>query len=252
MAHALNRDELIRSIKPFMDFLLTLRKEKPIPILRDLAVLVTDTNEGYKKLDFLRRKIDRIYHRLCRAQGELGSLDLKKASPGASPEDYIFSRIDFSLYREIAEEDFENLFLEGLADFSDAFYRKNFNLDKDEIRMLIMECYEKTTGMYKLQKENPMILSVVRTLEISLEASPLFTVEDIQCELDFMQGIVGTAAKMPDAETLFSQLVLSLENSRVTHKDDMVTKLFISPQGDLAGTFYPGGKAWTRVLVPVG
>jgi hypothetical protein len=209
----------------------------------------------------LKRKIDRIYLRLCRVQEELGNLDLKKDSPGvssgkfsgaASLEDYVFSRIDFSRYREITEADFESLFLEGLADFSGSFYRKNFKLCKDEIHSLIKECYEKANEVYKLQKENPLILSVMRSLEISLETSPLFSIEEIQSELDYLQDLAGANKKMPNAETLFSLLILSLENASIPHKDNMLTKLFIPPQGCLSGTFQPGGKPWTRVLIPAG
>ena len=249
-----NRSEQLRSIKPFADFLSTLKGDIPIPILRDFALLVTDAKAGSEKMSFLKKKINRIYFRLCRLQEELGGLDFKKAYPGVSsgvtPEDYVFSRIDFSRYREITEVNFESIFLEGIPDFSSAFFRKNFGLGKDEIHSLINECYGKTNGAHKIKKENPLILSVMRTLEISLETSPLFTSVEIQNELNYLQDLVGTKTKMPDADTLFSLLVSHLENASFTHKDNMITKLFISPQGDLSGTFRPGNKPWTRVLVP--
>ena len=250
MAQALNRSELIRGIKPFADFLLTLRSDKPIPILRDLAVLVIDSKTGVEKLGILKRKINRLYYRLCRIQQELSVLDFKKAKPGVSPEDHIFSGIDFSRYRGIAEADFENFFLEGLADFPEFFFETNFSLGKDGLRSLINECYENGNGIYKLKREDPVILSAMRTLEISLDTSPLFTSEEIKNELDFLRGIVGAKIKMPDADRLFSILVLSLENTSISHTDNMVTKLFISPQGELSGTFHPDGKPWTKVLIP--
>jgi len=249
-----NQSELIHNLKPFMGFLLSLRKDKPIPILRDLAVLVTDTREGDRKIDFLKRKIDRVYVRLCRLQEELSSLNLKNASPkislGFTLEDYVFSGIDFFRYREIRQEVFESFFLEGMADFSDSFFRKNFSLGNGEIRLLIEESYVKTDEIYKLQKENSLILSVMRTLEISLETSPLFTIEEIQGELDYLQSLVGADRKMPEAGKLFSLLALSLKNTNIAHTDGMITKLSISPQGDLAGTFRPGDKPWTKVLIP--
>ena len=248
MAQALNRCELIRNIKPFMEFLLTLRRDKPIPILRDLAVLVTDTGTEDRTPLFLKGKIDRIYLRLCRLQEELSGLDFKKAAPGTSPEDYIFSRINFSRYREIPETDFEYLFLEGTSDFPAEFFNKNFAPGRDGACALIKECYAKKDKTYRLRRENPVILSVMRALEISLENSPLFTVEEIQSELDFLQGLTGTQKKMPDAQMLFSLLILSLENIDITHNDGMVTKLTVSPRGGLSGTFRPGGKAWTRAL----
>lgn len=250
-------------IKPFMDFLISLREDIPIPILRDLAVLVTDSKTWDKKPGFLKKKIDRVYCRLCCLQKELGGLDLKKAPSGVSScselEDYVFSRIDFSRYREIPEEDFENIFIAGIQDFPGSFFVNNFKLGGssgggciEEIRSLINKCYEKTGGKYRLQKESPLILSVMRTLEISLENSPLFTIEEIQGELNYLQTLVGRSAKMPETATLFSLLISGLENVSVTHKDETVTKLFISPQGELSATFRPDNKPWTRVLVPAG
>ena len=245
----MNRAEVIRFLKPFLDLVSALRKESntAVPVLRDLAFFRTN---GMQTDGLLKRRIDRIYFRLCRLQEEMGRLDFKKAKAGVSAEDFIFSRIDFSRYREITEADFESLFLEGLADFSGSFFIKSFNLGKDKIHALIEQCYGKADGVYKLEKENPLILSVMRTLEISLETSPLFTIEEIQSELDYLQSLVGANTKMPEAKKLFFLLALSLENVSFTHKDDMVTKLFISPQGDLSGIFRPGGKPWTRVLIP--
>ena len=249
----MNRLETIRFQKPFLEFVLSIREESSdaISFLRGLASLAL--NRGLPDGQ-LKRRIDRVYFRLCRVQEELGTLDFKKAQPGLSSgtslEDYVFSRIDFSRYREITETVFEYHFLEGVSDFSGSFFRKNFNLDKDKIHSLIKECYEKANKMYQLKKENPLILSVMRALEISLETSPLFTIEEIQRELYYLQGLVGAAKKMPIAQTLFSLLILSLENESITHKDGTVTKLFISPQSELSGTFYPGGKPWTKVLIP--
>jgi hypothetical protein len=249
----LNRVETIKTLRPFLDLILFFKQEPStvLPVLRELALLTTTANtvEG-----LIKRRIDRIYFRLCRAQEELGSLDFKKAYPSLSPgttlEDFVFSRIDFSRYRKITEADFESLFLEGVADFSGSFFEKKFNLGKVETQLLVKECYEKANGVYRLQKENPLILSVMRTLEISLETSPLFTIEEIQNELDYLQGLVGANTKMPEAKKLFSLLLLSLENVDITHKDGMVTKLFTSPQDGLSGIFRPGDKPWTRVLIP--
>ena len=255
-----NQSELVRSLKPFVDFLLSLKKDKPIPILRDLATLVSDTKTGHRQMDLLKKRLDRVYMRLCLQQKELGSLDLKKAysdissgklKSSGSLEDYVFSRIDFSRYREISSADFESFFLEGTADFPDSFFRVNFRLGYEEIRLLILESYKREGDVYKLQKEAPLILSVMRTLETSLEASPLFTIEEIQSELDFLKDIAGANAKMPEAKNLFSLLVASLDNADIIHKDNMISKLFIPPQGGLSGTFRPGDKPWTRVLIPV-
>ena len=252
MDPALNRTKLIHSLKPFTDFLLSLRDDKPIPILRDLTVLVTDTKTWNTKTGFIKRKIGRLHLRLCRIINELNCLNFKKAHPGLSsaPEDYVFSRIDFSRYREITEDGFDSFFADGITDFSDSFFRENFSLGRDEIHPLIKECYKKENGTHKLMKENPLILSVMRALEVSLETSPLFTIEEIQGELNYLQSLVGANAKMPDADKLSSLLVLSLEKASVTHEDKTITELFIPPQGGLSGIFHPAGKPWTRVLIP--
>jgi len=246
---SVKRLDTTQNFKPFLDFVLSIREESSagISLLRELAVLASDKGLLDGKL---KRKIDRVYYRLCRIQEELGSLDFKKAKPGVSAEDYVFSRIDFSRYREITKTVFEHHFLEGLSDFPGSFYIKNFTLNKEKILSLINECYEKTNEMYQLKRDNPLILSVMRALEISLETSPLFTIEEMQRELDHLQGLVGANKKMPGAENLFSLLVLSLENVSITHKDETITKLFISDKGELAGIFHPGGKPWTRILIP--
>ena len=182
----------------------------------------------------LMNRLERRYLRLCRNINELGRLDFKKAAPGTSPEDFVFSRIDFSRYREILEKDFDLLFLDGLADFDDAFLRKNFKLGREEIRSLIERSYKKIEGSYKLRQESPLILSIMRTLETSLEDLPLFSTEDIR----------------EHSETLYPLLLSSLDGVTVTHRDGKTTKLFLSAEGALSGTFQPGGKPWTRVLVP--
>ena len=252
------------TLKPFLDFIISLKQDLPvsIPILRDLALLETESG---KASGVLRRRIERRYLRLCRVQGELGRLDLKKAALGVSPEDYIFSQIDFSRYREIKEADFIFFFKEGITDFDKAFFKKNFGLDHGEIRSLIEKSYEKADGIYVIKHEdfkhkNPkyeilQTLSIMRTLETSLEDSPLFTAEEIGAEIKSLVNYLGgntvfSPADFRNTDKLFALLVLSLDNVIVTHRDGMKTKLFISPKGDLSGTFRPGDKPWTKVLIP--
>ena len=236
--------------KPFLDLVLTLRQDLPlsIPLLRDLALVKTG-----KETLFLQRKIDRLYRRLCRVQEELSRLDLKKAASGTALEDFVFSQIDFSRYREMDEKDYQRLFPEGLKDFDDAFYTKNFGYQREEIQSLIEGSYVKNQGIYKIQKESPLVLSVLRTLETSLETSPLFTAEEIHEELQNLIDFIGGVEKrelLPGMKRLYPFLVSSLENVIFSHEDGMKTKLFIGSQGDLEGTFQPGGKPWTRVLIP--
>ena len=248
-----------RELGPFFDLVLSLKQNLPISInlLRELAG-ITNAKEGisFSKGGILFSRIDRRYYRLCRLQEELSRLDLKKAAPGVSPEDYVFSQIDFARYREVAEKDFTTVFSDGLGDFDESFFKKNFFLGRDEVRTTIEESYEKTEGLRKIKRENPLILSIMRALESSLEDSPLFTPKEINEELKELLDFVNFHKLMPDSmnlpytKLLFPLLVLSLDNVLVSHADGMTTKLSFSAQGDLMGTFQPDGKAWTRVLIP--
>ena len=242
------------ALKPFQNFVSSLKQSVPlsIPLLQDLAILGTKMKAEVNGAGIITRRINRRYYRLCRTQEELGQLDLKKAAPGVSSglalEDYVFSRIDFTRYREIDRKIFETLFPEGLTDFDGAFLKNTFGLDRREIQSVIEGSYKNINGLYRIQRENPLILSIMRTLETSLESLPLFTDKEIQGELEKLLEYAG-AGSMQGTERLYPLLVCSLDNVLITHEDGMTTKLFISPQGDLSGTFLPGNKPWTRVLI---
>jgi len=223
----------------------------PIPLLRDLSDFVSGKERWNGPL---KRRMERRHMRLCRLQEELSRMDLKKARLGAALgvngyktlEDFTFQQIDFSRYRNIAEKDFGKLFPEGLADFGEGFLKKNFGFGREELRAVIEGSYQKTEGGYRLLRENSLILSAMRTLETSLEAVPLFTAEEVAEELQSLPG--SAREKLP--RQLYPLLALSLDNALVAHSDGMATKLFISPAGDLSGTFQPRGKPWTLVLIP--
>lgn len=248
----MDRSEAIRILKPLLDIVLSREKEchAAIPLLYELTAFAADYKT--ESPGPLKERIHRRYLRLCRAQEELGSLDLKKAAPGVSPEDYIFSRIDFSRYREIEERYFHTLFYRGLEDFSETFLRQNFNHGRQELQSLMEDSYIKKEDTCKIQKESALILSVMRTLETSLESLPLFTPEEIDTELNNFPGLTADrkiqGKILPKAEKLFPLLVSSLNGVSIPHEDGMTTKLFINKNGDLAGTFRPGNKPWTIVL----
>ena len=261
----LNRPEVLRFLesffaeplchakcKPFLNLILSLKQDLgvSIPILRELAVLITgkETAERACTNGPLSGRINRIYYRLCRIQEELGRIDFKKAKPGVSPEDFVFSKIDFSRYREIIDKDFELFFLQGLGDYSEDFFLHNFRLGRNGIKSMVQDSYLKTGKTYKLQKETPLILSVIRTLETSLETLPLFTGEEIVTELKNLAAFVN-GPKIRGMEKLYPLLVFGLDNVIFTHEDGMTTKLFISGEGELRGTFNPANKPWTRVLI---
>ena len=254
-------------IGPFLDLVFSLKKDfLSVPLLRDLSAFSraafsrTALSRGApeREAGLLRRRIDRRYSRLCRVQEELGRLDLKNSAAAAktSLEDYVFSRIDFSRYREMDENVFNGLFPEGLDDFSESFFTKNFGMGRAEIRSLIEKGYVKSDGLRRLRRENQreefLALSVMRTLETSLEASPLYSAGEIEGELknllDYVHGHASAGAGRR-TELIFPLLVRSLDNKQVTHEDGMTTKLFVVQSGGLSGTFTPGGKPWTLMLV---
>jgi len=252
----LTKPEVKTLLKPFLDLVLSLDEKNipSVPLLLELAGLITNKETeppGAKDRarGVLLRRIDRRYARLCRVQEELGRLDLKKAPPGLSPEDYIFSRIDFSRYREIKEKEFDLFFMEGLTDFRESFLKNNLGIGKNEIKTAITGSYERKDGIYKLMRDNPLILSIMRTLETSLENSPLFTANEIREETEKLPEYTGTE-RIPAMDLLYALLAHSLDNVLINHDDGMTTKLFISPEGDLSGTFRPGNKPWTLVLIP--
>ena len=239
-----------------------------VPPLLELAGFITKKEplnkgegiliEGFLYVGPLYRRLSRHYLRLCRVTDELGQLDFKKAAQGNqkgfsmggfSLEDFVFSGIDFSRYREIDEKEFGLFQGEALADFGEGFYKKNFGLCRSEVQSVIEGCYKKISGQYKMTRGNPLILSIMRTLETSLDNSPLITVEEIQENAGKLPDFTGKRISTTEMNTLYRQLVLSLNNASVTHGDGMVTKLFISREGELSGVFRPGNKPWTRVLI---
>ena len=236
-------------LEPFLNFILSLKRNPAlsIPLLRELAALITGADCRDKNEGLLCRRINRCYSRLCRVQEELGHLDFRKAVPVLSPEDFVFSQIDFSRYREMDENKFNDLFPESLTDFSEEFFMKNFGFGKKEIESTIAGGYKKSGGCYKIQQESPLILSIMRTLETSLESSDLLTPEEIIAEAKTLLDFTG--GKIKGAELLYPALVLNLNNVTILHEDGMTTKLFISAQGDLSGTFRPADKPWTKILI---
>jgi len=250
------RAEAIQTLKPFLDYVSSVSPDESdplcasIPILRELTDMAVNAERA--AAGPVKKRIHRQYYRLCRLQEELGRLDLKKAKPsvslGINVEDYIFSIIDFNRYKEINETYFVKLFAEGVDDFPDAFYWINFKRRRDDIRDLIERSYKKTEGVYRTKKEGPLLLSVMRTLETSLETVPPFSLSEIMEELGRIPAKYGGNE---NKKKIFWLLVSSLNGVAITHDDGMATKLFITDSGDMAGTFRPADKPWTLILIPL-
>jgi len=250
----ITRAEAIQTLKPFLDYVSSIDENNTlcasIPILRELTDIAVNAEKA--AAGPVKKRINRQYYRLCRLQEELGRLDLKKAKPsvslGFNVEDYIFSNIDFSRYKEINENYFVKLFTEGVEDFPDAFFWINFKRRRDDIKELIDRNYKKTEGVYRAVKESPLLLSLMRTLETSLETVPPFSLSEIMEELGRIPAKYGGKE---NKKKIFGLLVSSLDGVVITHDDGMATKLFITDSGDLAGTFRPADKPWTLILIPL-
>ena len=156
-------------------------------------------------------------------------------------EDFVFSRINFALYKKIDTAEFALLFDKGLADYQDAFYQKVFSMNRKEVQETIKKAYVKAGPFYLCKKTSPLLLSIMRTVHTSLDFAPLLDSDDI-----------------PDREQI-KAVAGVLDGLVIRHDDGMETKLFIPKAGEknphiqgeplLCGTFHPLGKACTIVLI---
>jgi len=203
----------------------------------------------------VRQRIESRYRRILFVHEELERLNsLARLEPSAKPEllpqqknqirsyeDFVFSRINFSVYKKIATEEFTLLFDKGLADYDDAFFPRAFSLSRDEVRETIKKSYVKAGPFYLCKKSSPLLLSIMRTLHTSLDFAPLLASDEITDE-DQIKSIAEV-----------------LDGLVIQHDDGMETKLFMpkteekssGTQGQriLCGTFHPLGKACTITLL---
>ena len=202
-------------------------------------------------LALVRRRLESRYRRILFVHKELAKIDRaakqavsenarNRTVPGGSFEDFVFNRIDFSVYKKIDADEFRLLFDEGLADYSDAFYQKNFAMDRGAVHRIITGAYIKAGPFYLCKSAGPLLLSIMRTLHTSLDFAPLL-----------LAGEAGDPAQLRKAAEL-------LDGQVIRHQDGMETKLFIpdakaavQSEGDslLCGTFHPLGKACTMGLL---
>jgi hypothetical protein len=218
----------------------------PIPLLREFAGKPAAAN------GLLWKRLERRYLRLCAVQEELGRLDFKKTGGNVSFGDFVFSQTDFSRYVKISESGFA-LYAEGLEDFDDRFFEENFGISRAETEKTINRSFKKANGFYRLLRPGPVILAVMRTLETSTGTLPLAGAGEIAGEMKALCEYLGLDADiLPEekAGAFLGYLAGRLDKTTVTHADGEETVLFTGENGDLMGTFKPGGKAWTVVLIP--
>jgi hypothetical protein len=191
----------------------------------------------------VRRRIESRYRRICFVQRELAkiaaaarkeSADKGGASFCGSFGDFVFSQIDFSMYQTIGSEEFSLLFDAGLFDFDETFYQNTFQANRKHIREIISRSYIKTGAFYACRQANPLILSIMRSLHVSLDFAPLFSMTDFE-----------TSGQ-------YRSLAAALDSVVIRHDDGMETRLFVPEEGGdiLRGTFHPLGKAHTITLIP--
>jgi hypothetical protein len=233
-----------------------------VPVLKGIAGLGSGppVSGGTENL---RERLESRYARIRFVHEELGRLDFGKARPGKDFDEFVFEQIDFSIYDRIGEGEFRLIWDTGLADFSDAFYEKNFRMNREAVRRLIHRAYTKNNGSYSCgggekQLSDLMVLSVMRTLHTSLEFAPLFDREGL------LNECTGLVRSFGEGETffylvrsfgdLYRELLQSLHAVAFKQGDGtdtlLSTAVDASGQAVLYGTFHPHNKAHTIPLTP--
>jgi hypothetical protein len=239
-----------------------------LPVLGDIAALCAASPAAGAESDAavlqgpVFRGLNRRYLRIRFVQSELERLDFKKAGPGVMFNDFVFDQIDFSVYKKISAEDYSLYSREGLEDFDAPFFTRIFRLSRESVQALICGAYIRTGGFYRIKQEkllsNPLLMSVLRTLQTSLEFAPLFTQDAVRKEcralLCFLQraGEKGKGFYQEDGpERFFTFLLRALHGASAVHPDGMKTDLSAFQEEKalvLRGTFHPQGKAYTMTL----
>jgi hypothetical protein len=241
-----------------------------MPILRDIAALSAGIKvPAYPGGGILGTRLESRYRRICFVHQELGKLDFKQAKPGMRFDDFVFEQTDFGIYKKIPREDFYLFYEAGLNDFDDAFYKKNFGINRSAVRTIINRMYRQIDASYCCKKEeilqNPLFISIMRTLHTSLEFAPLIDSGELLRECTgLIRFLLGQSDMDKDLffylargfNELFCRILCNLHNAVLTHSDGMNTTLFIAPADDtgnsalsLWGTFRPDNKAHTISLV---
>lgn len=224
-----------------------------VPILRDIAALCSGTPGGAASWGPVRRGLNRRYLRIRFVQHELERLDFKKAKPGVAFADFVFNQIDFSAYKKISAEEYSLYTREGLEDFEPPFFTRNFRLGREQILDMIRCAYARIGSFYYIKHEkmltNPLLVSVLRTLQTSLEFAPLFTGAAIwdECRTAFPLPPAGEG----ESNRLFASLLRPLHGASVIHTDGMKTDLSVLREERallLKGAFHPQGKTSTITL----
>jgi hypothetical protein len=240
-----------------------------IPVLTEIADISAGKAAGLQgqgSRSLLRKRLDRRYARVCVVHSELNKLNFKNARPGTGFDDFIFQQTDFDVYKQISAENFAVFFLEGLDDYDESFYKKNFMMDKEKLKALIGRSYAPAGDSYVCKtlngKINPLLLGIVRTLHTSLEFLPLIGKEELHGETAILIRFLQSHSAVDEESAanlsagfpaLFGGFLHALNGAVVTHLDTMKTTLTVKTENGkpaLYGTFRPGNKAFTIPLIP--
>ena len=212
----------------------------------ELAALVKRRIESrYRRLVFVHEELERLNALAKLEPAAKRNAPVEKASAPLSNnnlsnrsfEDFVFSRINFSIYKKIDTEEFELLFRDGLFDYDNTFYREFFSINRTEAQKIINASYVKAGPVYLCKKSSPLLLSIMRTVHTSLDFAPLLGCDDAS-----------------DAEEI-NAAAGELDGLTIRHKDGMETRLFVpepsavQKKAVLCGTFHPLGKACTITLI---
>jgi hypothetical protein len=241
------------TLRSFLLTLYSLPPEAPgrASILSELGGIAAGSLDPW---GILARRLERRYLRIRFVQQELGKLDYHKALVGERFTDFVFKQMNFAIYRHMGIEDFEEFFLAGLQDFPPAFYSRSFHMDMPAIRSLLHQSYVREAAAYHLERESPLVLSVLRSLHSSLEFLPLLTRQEIQGELSLLLPGGDSPLRSADlsraTDLLFPPMAAILNRRAFTHRDGAKTELHLRPQENvLVGVFHPDNKAFTLPLI---
>jgi hypothetical protein len=223
--------------------------EPPLPVMRGIAGLrkkppASPVESPYEPGNILAERLLRRYLRIRAVQDTLTALDFKKAGPRAGLDDFVFSQIDFSVYKKIPEDDFAPFSRPGLDDFEDSFF-KPFSLDREAAASMIGWAYQKTGGFFEIREDrllgHPLLMSLMRSLQTSTAFVPLLSREELFTECVHLARGFGP---------VFTLFLRALDGAMVEHPDGASTDLSVRTDKGLTlrGTFHPRGKAYTITL----
>lgn len=115
-------------------------------------------------------KILSRYYRYKYTQELFSKLEESKIRLDTTFNDLLEEAIDYSIYDSIDKKYFQTVFITGLNDFDDEFYKNMLGSTKNKVQELINRSYKKVNGRYELRyKSNKDIKHVLNILHTSIQ-----------------------------------------------------------------------------------